>query len=140
MFIPLLYKKWFCVNTYLYVKYSVIEREWAQLLVCCESHSVMSSFLRPNGLLSHQTPLSMGFPRQEYWSGLPCPLPGDLPDPGIELGLLHCRQILYCLSHEGNPLVCHGGFLQTIIKPSLSFLIVSVLKYTSGRVDALLFT
>ena len=27
----------------------------------------------------------MGFPRQEYWSGLPCPPPGDLPDPGIEL-------------------------------------------------------
>ena len=29
-------------------------------------------------------PLSMGFSRQEYWSGLPCPPPGDLPDPGIE--------------------------------------------------------
>ena len=29
-------------------------------------------------------PLSMGFPRQEYWSGLPCPPPGDLPNPGIE--------------------------------------------------------
>ena len=28
--------------------------------------------------------LSMGFSRQEYWSGLPCPPPGDLPDPGIE--------------------------------------------------------
>ena len=31
-----------------------------------------------------QVPLSMGFPRQEYWSGLPFPSPGDLPDPGIE--------------------------------------------------------
>ena len=31
-----------------------------------------------------QAPLSMGFPRQEHWSGLPFPLPGDLPDPGIE--------------------------------------------------------
>ena len=31
-----------------------------------------------------QAPLSMGFPRQEYWSGLPCPPPGDLPDSGIE--------------------------------------------------------
>ena len=31
-----------------------------------------------------QAPLSMGFSRQEYWSGLPCPLPGDLPSPGIE--------------------------------------------------------
>ena len=31
-----------------------------------------------------QAPLSMGFSRQEYWSGLPYPPPGDLPDPGIE--------------------------------------------------------
>ena len=34
--------------------------------------------------IAHQAPLSMGFPRQEYWSGLPFPSPGDLPDPGIE--------------------------------------------------------
>ena len=33
---------------------------------------------------SPQAPLSMGFSRQKYWSGLPCPPPGDLPDPGIE--------------------------------------------------------
>ena len=39
-----------------------------------------------------QATLPTGFSRQEYWSGLPCPLPGDLPDPGIEpasLSLLH---------------------------------------------------
>ena len=34
--------------------------------------------------VAHQTPLSMRFSREEYWSGLPCPPPGDLPDPGIE--------------------------------------------------------
>ena len=34
--------------------------------------------------VAHESPLSMGFSRQEYWSGLPCPPPGDLPDPGIE--------------------------------------------------------
>ena len=34
--------------------------------------------------VAHQAPLSMGFPRQEYWSGLLFPLPGYLPDPGIE--------------------------------------------------------
>ena len=34
--------------------------------------------------VAHQAPLSMGFSRQEYWSGLPCPPPGHLPDPGIE--------------------------------------------------------
>ena len=32
-----------------------------------------------------QVPLSMGFPQQGYWSGLPFPLPGDFPDPGVEL-------------------------------------------------------
>ena len=34
--------------------------------------------------IAHQAPLFVGFSRQEYWSGLPCPPPGDLPDPGIE--------------------------------------------------------
>ena len=34
--------------------------------------------------VAHQVPPSKGFPRQEYWSGLPCPPPGDLPDPGLE--------------------------------------------------------
>ena len=33
---------------------------------------------------ARQAPLSMGFSRQEYWSGLPCPPPGDLPNPGIK--------------------------------------------------------
>ena len=35
-------------------------------------------------IVALQALLSMGFSRQEYWSGLPCPPPGDLPDPGIE--------------------------------------------------------
>ena len=42
--------------------------------------------------MDHQAPLFLGFPRHEYWSGLPFPSPGDLPDPGIEptsLCLLH---------------------------------------------------
>ena len=45
----------------------------------------MSYSLRPRRLyVAHQAPLSMGFSRQEYWSGLPCPPPEDLPNPGIE--------------------------------------------------------
>ena len=43
----------------------------------------MSDFVT-SGTVAHQAPLFMGFPRQEYWSGLPFPSPGDLPDPGIE--------------------------------------------------------
>ena len=34
--------------------------------------------------VAHQAPLSKGFSKQEYWSGLSCPPPGDLPNPGIE--------------------------------------------------------
>ena len=45
----------------------------------CVSFSVVSESLRP-----HRAPLSMRFSRQEYWSGLPCPPPGDLPNPGIK--------------------------------------------------------
>ena len=51
---------------------------------------------------AHQAPLLKGFSRQEYWSGLPCPSP-DLPNPGIEPGLPHYRQILHCLRHQGSP-------------------------------------
>ena len=38
--------------------------------------------------VTHQAPLSTGFSRQQYWSGLPCPPPGDLPDPGMETASL----------------------------------------------------
>ena len=50
-----------------------------------------------------QAPLSMGFSRQEYWSGLPFPSPGNLPTQGSNPGLSHCRQTLYHLSHQGSP-------------------------------------
>ena len=42
-----------------------------------------NSFATP-WTVTHQAPLSMGFPRQEYWGGLPFPPAGDLPDPGME--------------------------------------------------------
>ena len=52
--------------------------------VCvCVSRSVMSNSVTP-WTVTHQGPLSMEFSRQEYWSGLPFPSPGDLPDPGLE--------------------------------------------------------
>ena len=48
------------------------------------SCSVVSDSLRPHGLLPTRLLCPWGFSRQEYWSGLPCPPPGDLPNPGIE--------------------------------------------------------
>ena len=49
---------------------------------CCHLSHVQL-FATPQ-TVAHQAPLSMGFSRQEYWSGLPFPSPGDLPDPAIE--------------------------------------------------------
>ena len=46
--------------------------------------SVMSDSFATLWTVTHQAPLSMEFSKQGYWSGLPCPSPGDLPDPGIE--------------------------------------------------------
>ena len=67
--------------------------------------SVVSDFVTP-WTAACQAPLSMGFFRQEYWSGLPFPSPGFFPTQGLNLSLLrllHCRQILYPLSHWRSP-------------------------------------
>ena len=48
-------------------------------------------------------PMSMGFLRQEYWSGLPFSAPGDLPNPGLNLRLLHWQVNSLPLSHTGRP-------------------------------------
>ena len=56
--------------------------------------------------VAHQAPPSMEFSRQEYWSGLPFPSPGGLPDPRIETGspaMQADAQMLYDLSHQGSP-------------------------------------
>ena len=53
-------------------------------IVFCSITSVGSDSVTP--WVAHQAPLPMEFSRQEYWSGFPFPSPGDLPDPGIELG------------------------------------------------------
>ena len=60
---------------------------------CIELHSVVQSLSHVQlfgtpWTVAHQAPLSMGFSRQEYWSGVPFPTQGDLPDPGIELASL----------------------------------------------------
>ena len=53
------------------------------LVLASVSHSAVFLFAIP-WTVACQAPLSMGFSRQESWSGLPCPSPGDLPNPGVE--------------------------------------------------------
>ena len=58
--------------------------------------------------VGHQAALSMGFSRQESWSGLPCPPPGDLPDPGMELVSplsLALQEDSFPLSHQISPYI-----------------------------------
>ena len=75
--------------------------------LCCAvlSHSFVSDSLWPPWIAARQAPLSMGFSRQEFWSGLPFPPPGDLPDPGIEPAS-PAWQVDSCpRSHQGSPLL-----------------------------------
>ena len=51
----------------------------------------------------HQAPVSMGFPRQEHWSELPFPFPGDLSNPGIEPASFALQADSLLLSHERSP-------------------------------------
>ena len=74
----------------------------ACMLTC---FSCVQLFVTPE-TAAHQDPLTMGFSRKEYWSGFPYPPTGDLPDSGINPGLLwflHAGDFLL-LSHQGSPL------------------------------------
>ena len=55
-------------------------------ILLCVSHSVVPDSFATPWTAIHQVPLSMRYSRQGYWSGLPFPSPGDLPNPGIEPG------------------------------------------------------
>ena len=72
-----------------------------------------------------QAPLSMGFSRQEYWSGLPFPSPGDLPDPGIEPGSPTLQvDSLACLSKLSSILSFLGIIVSnTLLMPSKSWFV-----------------
>ena len=70
---------------------------------CCSVAKLCLIFLWPHGIVTRQAPLFVGFPRQECWGGLPCPPPGDLPDPGIQPCLQNWQMDSLPLSHEGSP-------------------------------------
>ena len=93
----------------------------------CVSHSVRVQVFVTPWIVARQAPLSMGFSRHEYWSGLPFPSPGDSPGmntgggchfllqgifltQGSNLVLLRCKQILYCLRHQGSPKYTNSSY------------------------------
>ena len=74
------------LNTSLHFHCHVI---WVTIIFCLGacvfSHHIVSHFfVTPWTVVAHQAPLSMGLSRQEHWSGLSFPSPGDLPDPGVQ--------------------------------------------------------
>ena len=76
MVVTQLTRMW-CVCLWLGWEQSFKQKKWSKSV----SHSVVSDFLWPAWTVARQAPLSMEFSRQEYWSGLPFPSPGDLPNP-----------------------------------------------------------
>ena len=88
---------------------------WNYLWVQCVCvHSVVPDFVTP-WTVARQASLSMEFPRQKYWNGLPFPPPGDLPDRGMES--VSCisfmdRRILYQLHYLGSG--CRLGLSQVL--------------------------
>ena len=75
----------------------------------------MPDSLQPHGLQPTNAPLSMKFPRQEYWSGLPFPSPGDLPNPGTEPKSHALAVRLFSTEPPGKP---KSSDLQTLTSPS----------------------
>ena len=71
--------------------------------MCILSHFSHVQLFATPWTVAHQAPLSIGFSRQEYWSGLSCPLPGDLPDPGIELMSSSLQTNCSLLIYWGSP-------------------------------------
>ena len=62
--------------------------------------------------VAFQAPLSVGFPRKEYWNGLPFPLPEDLPNPGIKPESPALQADCLPLSHLGSP-ICQADIKDT---------------------------
>ena len=82
------------------------------------SDEVVSDSVTP-WIVAPQAPLSMGFLRQEFWSGVPFPSPGDIPDPGTEAASPALAGGFFTTEPPGEP-VYHGTRCNTIISSFLS--------------------
>ena len=78
-----------------------------------KSLSRVSLFVTP-WTIAYQTPPSMEFSRQEYWSGLPFPSPEDLPNPGIEPGSPTLQADALLSESPRKPLIHNGNYLIVI--------------------------
>ena len=87
---------------------------YMQICMCTQSLSRVGLFVTLWTVVAHQAPVSMEFSRQEYWSRLPFPTPGNFPDPGIEtasLHLFHQQASSLPLCHLGSPICKYNAIL-----------------------------
>ena len=91
-------------------------RVYFVLLVCVSDSQSCPSLCNPMDCSQPGASLSMGFPRQEYCSGLPSPSPGDLPDPGIEPGSPASWMDSLLTEPPGKLLDCQGMPCLVLIK------------------------
>ena len=89
---------------------------WGVCVLTCFCHVWL--FATP-WTVAHQAPLSMGFSRQECWSGLPCPPPGDLPHQGIEPPSPALQVDSLWLSHQGSSHLWSVQFSRSVVSDSL---------------------
>ena len=75
---------------------------WPRNSMCCAQQLCCVQLFVIPWTVACQTPLSLGILQQECWCALQCCPPGDLPNPGINPDLPHCRWIIYSLSHQGS--------------------------------------
>ena len=87
---------------YIYMCVCVCVCVYVCVYICLLACSVISDCLRPHRAC--QSPLPMVFPRQEYWSGLPFPSPGDLPNPGLEPASPALAGRLFTTEPPGKPI------------------------------------
>ena len=69
----------------------------------CVRTQVCPILCNPVNYIAHQAPLSMAFPRQEYWNGLSFPFPGDLTNPGIKPRLPALEGVFFTTGLPGKP-------------------------------------
>ena len=100
-----------------------IEKQFCRGSAYLLSHFSRVQLFATPWTVDFQAPLSIGFPRQEYWSELPFPSPGDLSEPGIEL-----RSPGFSLSHLGSPNI---EYYSSQIKDAIETTLKKILKLNS---------
>jgi len=93
----------------------------------CFSPRVMSNSFETLWTVAQQAPLSMGYPKQEYWSGLPFLSPRDLPDPGMET-ISPALQVVSCIA-------CRF-FTDWVTREALSFFIIKKMEIALSFITA----